>query len=182
MPTPAQHRKQIDLILPKISAVVGCPVGLYRMTPHSTNYLRLDVYDPTDPQAEQRKTALDPYYSTPYSGFRSFMIAEPSEKKWNGIGTVFTQFNISPFPGLCAAGISHGTIVSPNFRNRGVNTLALQLRIAIAGACNYTILMCSDRANSVFSIQTLKRAGFLQMHQLVNKRTENDVRIFYKEL
>lgn len=127
---------------------------------------------------------LSQYATRPY-GFttqgKSFAVAA-AEQATMELKSVITTFKLYYFPGCCALCISSSANVYSNFRRKGINKLGLQLRQALAGAYNYKALVCTDIAQNEASIRTIEGANFTKFYSLQNKRTQNKVNLYIKEL
>lgn len=91
-------------------------------------------------------------------------------------------FSIVQFPGCCALCVSTGSSTNGAFRNRGINRLAIQLRILIASYTGYTAMLCTDTTSSVYSIRSIEKAGYKKFDDLINRRTKNRVNLYITRL
>lgn len=166
------YRPEVFKLLAKIGEVVGTPVGLFR-------YHVSGKYVELLPASEAALFAPTAHGS---QGYSYFAIAAKEQANPTDLKTLITTFHINCFPGCCAFCVSHSASVSSLYRHNSVNTLAVQLRAAIAGLTGYTGLVCTDITSSIYSLRCLERAGFKVIHEAVNKRTRNTVKMYVKEL
>jgi hypothetical protein len=171
--TTESYRPEVFKLLAKIGEVVGTPVGLFR-------YHMSGKYEQLTPETDL--SVFAPIANGASAGYSYFVIASKKQDSLDNITNFITAFNINSFPGCCAFCVSHSASVRANYRRKGVNTLAVQLRAAIAGLTGYTGLVCTDITSSIYSLRCLERAGFKVIHEAVNKRTRNTVKVYVKEL
>jgi hypothetical protein len=168
---PEAYIPEVFKTVGKMSDIVGSPLGLYRW--HKKTYLQLSPNDIT--------AYGIPAYPNP-EGYGQFIVGPTDYHGKTMIPQPVTSFTITPFTGSCALCISTAAFVSGNYRNRGINKLGLALREAIAGATGYTGLICTDIASNLPSIRGIHGAGFKLLYTLKNKRTQNDINLYIKEL
>lgn len=161
--------KEMQNLLSKIGMIVGGKVvQIYRYDRDTQNYNLLNIDQPNLFAASAGESRA------PFAlGY-----VEPGLKD-----PVYIQsFNIVQFPGCCALCISTGTTTSAAFRNKGINRLAIQLRILIASYIGYTAMLCTDVAHSVYSIKSIEKAGYKKFDDLINRRTKNRVNLYITRL
>ena len=172
-----QYFDDIFTLVEKIGELVNVKTALYRWV--NSKWVLLA------PGEKLLNTYLQPAYSHyRYSDqpvLCQFAVAEVGGKP-NALQNLITSFQVAPFPGCCGLAIGTGAVVNKDFRNKGVNIVANELRQAIAGYTGYTALGCTDKANNEFSIRTLKRNGFKKLHSITNRRTRNVVNLYVKNL
>ena len=91
------------------------------------------------------------------------------------------MFRLQQFTGCCAYAISCNAVVYAKYRHKGVNTIALQLRMEIARKAGYTGLYATDVTGG-FGLRTLIEAGFKELQATKNRRTNNVVHLMFKDL
>lgn len=177
------YEESLPDILARIGQKVGFDVKLFRQygvtRRNECKWVTVEIPNPNGYMMSNG----DPYYRYNAGGFYQFAVA--NAKTASPAATLVdlvTIFSISHFPGSCAMGVSHGAHVVEPYCNRGVNQLGLELRIAIAGASKYTALLCSDIIQNEWSIKGIERAGFNVIHKLTNRRTNNEINVYIKDL
>lgn len=169
----AEHRINAFKLVKQIGELVGVNAGLYVFAGGVYQQLALETMENFIP---------GPYG---YGGEgKSFLVAEAGQGRCTveSARNSITGFKLVYFPGCCALCISTGTRVFTPYARRGVNKLGLQLRMALAGAYNYKALVCTDVARNTPSIRTIEGAGFAKIYEGRNKRTENLVNLYIKEI
>jgi hypothetical protein len=162
-------------LVQKIGEVANTPVSLYRV--HAGAWLKLDL------NTAEGRQKCNAYVCAAHNDYRQFAVAASDDPIRGGMfARWFTSFSVVQFPGCCAIGVSTGTAVNPDFQRKGINRLGMQLRIAIARYSGWTSLICTDKTTNTPSIRTISGAGFQQIHQLVNRRTENKVGVYILQL
>jgi hypothetical protein len=175
--TASSYLEDVRQGIAAIGAAVGFDVELYR----AINSV-WTLIDPDKGFQTLSNDAIPSYPGYVYEGlpkYGSFRVIRKGEKPENG---AVTSFYMSPFPGCCALAISTGANVSENYRRRGVNKAANQLRQALAGVTGYTGVVATEVIKNETSIRMLKSNGFKPLYQLKNKRTNNLVDLMIKEL
>jgi len=85
-----------------------------------------------------------------------------------------STFRLLQFPGCCGVALSTGAHVFPKFRKKGIGTLLNKLRIEIARANGYTLLVCTAVDDGITS-KILLRNGWAETIGFTNKRTKNHI-------
>jgi hypothetical protein len=169
--------------LNEIGNVVGFPVGLYRQT-YDTVTGGWSWVPIIESDREATAKMLPAYYNYVYNGSNKvvnfFLVCRAGQQ--NNTNEYVLQFIMSPFPGCCALCISTAASVFEKYRNKGLNRLGIRLREAIAGATGYTGWLCTDLEANSPSIRTIEGNGFKKFYDLRNKRTNNNVNLYIKEL
>jgi hypothetical protein len=153
--------------LDKISAILGFEVVLTRFNSISGGF---------DPVTAHNVSA---YYLSADNKNNPYYIRSNYTDKSN---VTVTHFRIVQFPGCCALAVSNGVIVSKEYRAKGVNTVAIQLRKKIAKVSGYAGLLATDVVHNHFSQQSFKRAGFKELFRVKNYRTPNTVNVVIADL
>ncbi len=93
-----------------------------------------------------------------------------------------SSFKLYEMPHCCAFMISCNVEISPNFRNLGIGTILNLLRIEIGKHLGYTAILCTDIEQNKYQRKILKKNGWKDIYELVNKRTRNKVFLSLIEL
>lgn len=75
----------------------------------------------------------------------------------------------------CAYAVSCNAFVHNEYRNKGVGTLMNNLRQDICRILGYSALLCTDIDKNENQRKLLKTNGWKDIHNLINKRTGNNV-------
>ena len=97
-------------------------------------------------------------------------------------GATVTSWGLYQFPSCCALCVSTLANVVPEFRNSGINKLSNQLRQKIAAHEGYAALICTDVMDNTPERRTLVSEDFVDIFQVHNPRTGNEVMISVKRL
>jgi hypothetical protein len=98
------------------------------------------------------------------------------------VSEAIIRFTLYAFPGCCAFLISTNAYVNGDFTNRGIGTLANQLRIDIATALGYSAIVCTDVDTNTHQRKILAKNRWKDIFTIRNKRTNNIVHISVKQL
>ena len=91
-------------------------------------------------------------------------------------------FSIAYFPGCCALAVGTGAVTYSPFYNKGVNNITNLIRMEISRLMGYTAYIATDVAHNTPSMKTFARNGMKELYECKNKRTNNVVKLFVKEL
>ena len=97
-------------------------------------------------------------------------------------GRTVTSFGLHQFPSYCALCASTQAFVEPVFRRKGINKLSNEFRQKIAAKEGYAALVCTDVLTNEAERRTLMNQGFVDLFQVHNHRTGNDVVMSVKRL
>jgi len=93
--------------------------------------------------------------------------------------TTVSNFRLLEFPGCCGIALSTGAYVFPEFRERGIGTLLNMLRIEIARAHGYTVMVCTaNDADDGLMDRLLLKNWWEEAFSFINKRTNNKVSMY----
>jgi hypothetical protein len=92
------------------------------------------------------------------------------------------NFKLLQMPGCCGMCISTGSIITSNYRNKGLNNILNKFRIELATMCRYSVLVCTDRSLNTPNSKTLIKNGWKKLFSFVNKRTNASVDLSVIEL
>lgn len=170
-----ERRLKIQELVAQIGKLSGeREVQLYRYNSKAKEYEVANLQTaPEDLHQMMYATDVDNY-----NGGYTYFAVSPIANRMRWI----TIFGISPFPGCCALCISNNTQVRTEYQNRGINRVGLRLREAIANFMGYTAILCTDIARNESSIKTIEGGGFTKFHSLKNRRTNNLVNLYIKDL
>jgi len=93
--------------------------------------------------------------------------------------TSVSGFRLIELPGCCGVVVSTGAYVDPRFRNKGIGTILNKLRVEIARARGYTVMICTinDRDDGRME-RLLRRNWWEEVFSFINKRTDNTVTMY----
>jgi GNAT superfamily N-acetyltransferase len=94
---------------------------------------------------------------------------------FNKLGSIITSWRLGQLPGCCAIALSTGVYIAPEHRSKGVGDLCHKFRIEIAKYLDYSMLMCTDIDSNKAQRAILKKNGWADVADVVNKRTNNHV-------
>jgi len=90
--------------------------------------------------------------------------------------SVVSTFRLLEFPGCCGIALSTGAYVFPEFPERGIGTILNILRIEIARAHGYTVMVCTaNDADDGLMDRLLRKNRWEESFSFINKRTDNKV-------
>jgi hypothetical protein len=101
------------------------------------------------------------------------------------------SFSMRELPGCCGICVSYHVSVSmgdsyrdryPNFTHRGLGTLLLKIRMAIAKKAGYTYLQATLISEMPIEEKILRKAEFQEVAKFVSKRTSNTIKVFFRDL
>lgn len=95
---------------------------------------------------------------------------------------LIASWGLYEFPSCCAFCVSTQALVVEKFRKRGINKLSNEFRQELARAEGYSALVCTDDIANIAERRTLQANGFLDVYQILNKRTDHYVAISVKPL
>lgn len=114
-------------------------------------------------------------YSTSNYGHNYQLIVKNNDPSVKSINAMISSFYLKQLDGCCGVLLSHSSFVFMQYRHRGVGLILNSLRIDIAKQLCYSTLMCTDTEDSVFNRKILAKNGWVDVHNVVNKRTSNKV-------
>lgn len=86
-----------------------------------------------------------------------------------------SNFRLYKMPHCCAYMISCDVSVYAEFRNKRIGTILNQLRQDIGRLLGYSSFLCTDIEQNTNQRKLLATNGFKDIHNVVNKRTQNRV-------
>ena len=92
-------------------------------------------------------------------------------------GTVIASFTLQQMVGCCGVCISTGASVHPDYQKRGLGLVMNSIRIDMARAMGYGVLMCTDVVKNEPQRKILVQNGWKDVHEFINPRTKNRVAI-----
>ncbi len=87
------------------------------------------------------------------------------------------SFELHPMINCCGICVSTRAEVNEDWRNKGLGQLLNSIRIDIARAAGYSLLLCTDIDKNEAQRKILKANGWTDIHSFVNSRTKNRVYI-----
>lgn len=90
-------------------------------------------------------------------------------------GEVISTFELYQLPHCCAFLVSCRSFVEPTFRGKRIATTLNSMRKDIGRMLGYSSLLCTDIEQNKPQRQLLATNGWKDIHQVKNKRTNNQV-------
>ena len=95
---------------------------------------------------------------------------------------IISTFKLIQMIGCCGICVSTNVFVTSKYRNKGVNTILNNFRIAVAKELGYGLLLCTDVSNNIAEVKTLDKNGWEHIYNFRNPRTGNNINISIKKL
>lgn len=95
---------------------------------------------------------------------------------------IISTFKLIQMIGCCGICVSTNVFVTSKYRNKGVNTILNNFRIAVAEYLDYGLLLCTDVSNNIAEVKTLDKNGWEHIYNFRNPRTGNNINISIKKL
>lgn len=95
---------------------------------------------------------------------------------------IISTFKLIQMIGCCGICVSTNVFVTSKYRNKGVNTILNNFRIAVAEYLEYGLLLCTDVSNNIAEVKTLDKNGWEHIYNFRNPRTGNNINISIKKL
>lgn len=92
-------------------------------------------------------------------------------------GDKIAYFELYPMINCCGICVSTRAEVAERWKHKGLGTILNSLRIDIARANGYSVLMCTDDQANEYQRKILVRNGWQDVHSFVNARTKHRVAI-----
>ena len=89
--------------------------------------------------------------------------------------SIISTFKLYQLPHCCAYMVSCNVSVRELYRNMRIGTILNQLRQDIGRLLGYSSIICTDIEQNVNQRKLLKTNGWKDVHNVVNKRTNNRV-------
>lgn len=150
----------IQSYMDRISAIVGERVRL-------TRYL--------NPGKEPTEITGPSYIAPKQTPDAFFYVMKPNN-------VAVASFCLVAFPGCCGLVISTAATTYYPHAGKGIGKITLELRQALCKERGYTVLVCTDVDHNAPQRKLLNRAGFKDVYQFRNRRTNNLVNISVKHL
>jgi GNAT superfamily N-acetyltransferase len=83
----------------------------------------------------------------------------------------FIRFSLSMMPGCCAYCVSHDTIISQEYRNKGYGKKLQAVKKEIAKLLGFTAMICTVTSDNAAEIYILETHGWIKTNTIKNKRT-----------
>jgi len=88
---------------------------------------------------------------------------------------IISTFKLYQLPHCCAFMVSCNVKVEENFRNKRIGTILNQLRQDLGRLLGYSAVLCTDIEQNINQRKLLKTNGWKDIHNVINKRTQNRV-------
>lgn len=95
----------------------------------------------------------------------------------SALNQVVSTFKMYQMPHCCAYAISCNVHVEKLYRNRGIGKLLNQMRIDMAKLMGFSALLCTDVNHNGSQRKVLEANGWVDIHTIINSRTDNVVHI-----
>ena len=95
---------------------------------------------------------------------------------------IISTFKLIQMIGCCGICVSTNVFVTSKYRNKGVNTILNNFRIAVAEYLDYGLLLCTDVSNNIAEVKTLDKNSWEHIYNFRNPRTGNNINISIKKL
>lgn len=92
------------------------------------------------------------------------------------------KFSIKELPGCCGVAVFYHASTTPRFQKQGLGRLFLQSRERAAILAGYTMAQATVIKSNKGELKLLKEEGWKEIGAFTNKRTKNDILVFFKEL
>ena len=92
------------------------------------------------------------------------------------------SFSMDVFPGCCAYAASYETNVTPRFRGKGIGTALQEVKAKLAKEAGFTHMLATCKKDNITQISILEKAGWEKLHDCVNKRTNNQLILWIKDV
>ena len=92
------------------------------------------------------------------------------------------MYHLSPMPGCPIVGILHGTILFPEFRHKGIGTIAHAARLDAAKKKGYHTLLCTTKVDNTAETRILDKFKWKRVREFYNPCTGNTVILWMKHL
>lgn len=92
-------------------------------------------------------------------------------------GAYVSGFTLKEMIGCCGICVSTGAWVHDNYQKRGLGSLLNKLRQDLAREMGYSVLLCTDRLNNKPQRKLLNKAGWEDVYEFTNSRTNNRIAI-----
>lgn len=151
--------------------------GLLQINPIDILFYRDNGYFHTDngPILIDHFDYYKPMNGAPHQRF-SVRINIPDGRTKNGLREeVVSTFSLAEMPSCCAILISCDVYVYPEYRKKGVGKVLNEFRIGIAKELGYSLMMCTDIETNIHQRKILSSNGWKDIHNIRNKRTNNNV-------
>lgn len=140
-------------------------------------FVRKQVYDgksKSNKYIDQEIGELDYEKPKEWEQIQDWMQGDYTVKLKNN---TMASFKLYAMPHCCAIIISCNAFVAPDFRNKRIGSTMNHLRQDIGRALGYSTLMCTDIDSNICQRKLLKTNGWTDVHNVINKRTQNRVYI-----
>jgi hypothetical protein len=110
--------------------------------------------------------------------FYVYKLGQETEFYSNWVGT----FCLAQLPGCCGVCVSYHSRMAGAYKRKGIGTYLNSLRVRLARALGYGVILCTDTMDNTAQRKILQRNGWQDIYIFENPRTENKVAISVQEL
>ena len=170
--------ENLETYLNKIGAIVGEPVALHVGNRDGT-FTKL-----TKTPAELDQLQIGSYLFHKFTGViagANGPIIQYLVKTLSPNEYTIAQFRLTQFTGCCAFMFSTSTAVSAKWQNKGIGTILMGLKQYISKAANFSALVVTDKKSNLAEVGLLRKCGFRELYEKLNRRTGNTVIMWIKE-
>ena len=91
-------------------------------------------------------------------------------------------YHLAPMPGCPAVGILHGSVIYPQFRNKGYGKESHVEKYMEAQRLGFEVLFCTTKADNTPEIRILEHWKWKRLRTFDNPKTGNTVVLWMKHL
>jgi GNAT superfamily N-acetyltransferase len=100
----------------------------------------------------------------------------------DSLETKIGEFELSPMPGCPRVGISHGLIIFPEFRGKGLSKRTQGIREELAKQQGYVVLLSTTAVGNTPQEHRQEWNGAKTIATFFNSKTQNDVKLYMRHL
>lgn len=86
------------------------------------------------------------------------------------------EFYLTQLPGCCGVCVSHTAFIQPDHRKKGLGTILNALRVALAKASGYGMIICTTAEGNIPQEKILMKNGWSTVAQFMNPKTTHKVK------
>ena len=96
--------------------------------------------------------------------------------------SMWQEHSLSQLPGCCGVVVSHNSYIARDLRGYGLGDYFHKERLKSAKAQGYSCIMATTVSTNLAEIHILEKNGWKKVHEFVNKRTNNTVQVWIKDI
>lgn len=94
---------------------------------------------------------------------------------------IITQFILQTLLGCNGVCVSHGVKIMPNYRGKGYGSMLCKFREDLARDLGYSSMICTVVNGNIPQEKIMQKNGWKIISSFHNKKTGNDVNLFFKK-